>query len=151
MHKLYFNKQQDEIEHRVKHGLMKKTTQNNQNTHENGTGRKEKEKEANPTDYIMRDLFLWAILMNYTDMAIVFLSHMKHRICPALIAIKIFNQYHEKATPSELKDGYKKSAKYFEQYAINCLDKCDDHDMDQACEIILQQNELYGYVSCLQV
>ncbi len=31
------------------------------------------------------------------------------------------------------------------------LDKCDDHDVDQAGEVILQRNELYGYVAYLQV
>ncbi|CAF3846831.1 unnamed protein product [Rotaria sp. Silwood1] len=51
----------------------------------------------------------------------------------------------------ELKDSYKKNIKYFEQYAINCLDKYDDHDINRACNIVLQQNELYGYVTCLQV
>ena len=29
--------------------------------------------------------------------------------------------------------------------------KSDDHDAAKACEIVLQRNELYGYVTCLQV
>lgn len=99
----------------------------------------------------MRDLFLWAVLMNRIDMAVVFLAHMKYRICPALIASKIFKTYHERASYGEVKNGYKKSAEYFEKYAIDCLDKCGDHDAAKACEVILQQNELYGYVTCLQV
>ncbi|CAF4960643.1 unnamed protein product, partial [Rotaria sp. Silwood1] len=32
-----------------------------------------------------------------------------------------------------------------------CSDKYDDHDINRACNIVLQQNELYGYVTCLQV
>ncbi len=102
-------------------------------------------------DYIMRDLFLWSILMNRIDMAKVLLSHMKYRICPALIATKIFKQYSYKPIYGDLKDSYDDSATYFEQYAIDCLNKCDDNDGAKACEIILQRNELYGYVSCLQV
>lgn len=151
MHKLYFDKQSDEIKHRSRHGLTKRVTSNHQNADENGAGVMIKEKKVDISDYIMRDLFLWAILMNYVDMAKVLLSHMKYRICPALIATKILKQYYQRAIYGELKDGYQKSAEYFEHYAINCLDKCDDHDVDQACEIILQQNELYGYVTCLQV
>ena len=46
----------------------------------------------------LRDLFVWAILMNYIDMAKVCLSHMKYRICPALLATKILKQYHHKAS-----------------------------------------------------
>ncbi len=84
-------------------------------------------------------------------MAKVFLAHAKYRICPALIATKILKEYYRKAPYGEIKNGYMESAKDFEKYAIGCLDKCDDYDADQACEIILQRNELYGYVTCLQV
>ncbi len=102
-------------------------------------------------DYFMRDLFLWAIVMNRVDMAKVLLSHMKYRICPALIATKIFKQYYRKAPYGDLNKSYDESATYFEQYAINCLNKCDEKDEAKACEIILQRNELYGYATCLQV
>ncbi len=84
-------------------------------------------------------------------MAKVFLAHSKYRICPALIATKILKQYYHKAAYGELKNGYMESAKYFEKYAIDCLNKCDENNVDQACEIVLQRNELYGYVTCLQV
>ncbi|CAF4306128.1 unnamed protein product, partial [Rotaria magnacalcarata] len=102
-------------------------------------------------DYVLRDLFLWAILMNRTDIAKVLLCFMKYRICPALIATKILKEYYKEADYGHLQDGYLENAKYFEQYAINCLDKADDYSTELACEIILQQNELYGYVTCLQV
>jgi len=150
MYKLYFNNQKDENEHRLKHGLIKKNGEDDETVNEHQTPLNNKKQQLGH-DYIMRDLFIWSILMNHIDMAKVFLSHMKYRICPALIATKILKQYHHKATYGELKNGYLKSAKYFEQYAINCLDKCDDHDSDKTCEIILQRNELYGYVTCLQV
>ncbi|CAF1069123.1 unnamed protein product [Adineta steineri] len=89
-------------------------------------------------DYIMRDLFIWAILMNHTEMAQVFLSHMKYRICAALIATKILKEYFHGTAYADLKDTYEKNAKYFEEYAI-------------ACQIVLQRIELYGNVTCLQV
>ncbi|CAF3420430.1 unnamed protein product, partial [Rotaria sp. Silwood2] len=76
---------------------------------------------------------------------------LKYRICPALIATKILKKYYSIALYGELKDRYEENIKYFEQYAIDCLDKCDDHDADRACELVIQQNELYGYVTCLQV
>ena len=102
-------------------------------------------------DLIMRDLFIWAILHNYIDMAKVFLAHIKYRICAALIATKILKQYHARASHGELKDGYMASAQYFEQYAIDCVNQCEMHDGNMACEIVLQQIDLFGYVTCLQV
>jgi hypothetical protein len=156
MQRLYFNTFKGEFKHRASWGLLnefEKTLLNG--FHGNETEKFLQKQKATlkqlPQDYIMRDLFIWAVLMNYTHMAKVFLLHMKYRICPALIATKIFKEYQQKATYGDLKDGYEESAKYFEQYAINCLDKSDDHDDERACQIILQQNELYGYVSCLQV
>jgi hypothetical protein len=140
MHKLYFDTLEEENEHRIKCGLQIK-----ENDLSDG------QRKEIMRDYFMRDVFLWAILMNHVDMAKVLLSHMKYRICPALIATKIFKQYHHEASYGDLKKRYDESAKYFEQYAINCLNKCDKNDGAKACEIILQRNELYGYVTCLQV
>jgi hypothetical protein len=154
MHKLYFDSLDGEANYRILWGLMtekeQKTSRKSDHI-ENIRTLSDEVKQEMAHDYIMRDLFLWSILMNYTDMAIVFLSHMKYRICPALIATKILQQYHHKATYGESRDDYANKTNYFEQYAINCLDKCDDNNPDQACEIILQQNKLYGYVTCLQV
>ena len=42
-------------------------------------------------DYVIRDLFLWAIVMNFIDLAKVFLAHTKDRICAALIATEILS------------------------------------------------------------
>jgi hypothetical protein len=140
MHKLYFDTAQEENNDRLESGLTKM----------NRTLSDEEKREM-ADDYIMRDLFLWAILMNYIDMAKVLLSFMKYRICPALIATTILKKYYRKASYGKIKNGYMESAKYFEKYAIDCLHKCDENNVDQACEIILQRNELYGYVTCLQV
>jgi hypothetical protein len=140
MHKLYFDTLDEEDEHRIKKGLKME-----------GKNLSDEERREIMRDYFMRDLFLWAIVTNRIDMAKVLLSHMKYRICPALIATKIFNEYCHKTPYGKLKKSYDKSAKYFEQYAIDCLDKCDDNDGAKACEIVLQRNKLYGYVTCLQV
>jgi hypothetical protein len=154
MHKLYFDSLKKEDEDRTESGLTKRAIETGltkSKDYESMRFLTGEEKNQMTHDYIMRDLFIWSVVMNYTDMAKVLLSHMKYRICPALIATKILKQYHNKATYGDLKDGYLESAKYFEKYAINCIDKCDDHDADLACQIILQRNELYGYVTCLQV
>jgi hypothetical protein len=154
MHKLYFGSLKKDDKDRVEIGLTRRsrpTEAKESKDFENIEYLTSEEKNEMARDHIIRDLFLWAILMNYIDMAKVFLAHAKYRICPALIATKILKQYHLKAAYGELKDGYMESAKYFEKYAIDCLNKCDENNVDQACEIVLQRNELYGYVTCLQV
>lgn len=140
MYQLYYDTLESELTDRKKRGLVdpEKTLS-------------EEEILEKQSDYLLRDLFLWAILMNYIHMAVVFLSFMKYRICPALIATKILKEYYEKASYGDLKRKYLESAKYFEQYAMKCLDRCDAHDFELADQIIFQRNELYGYITCLQV
>ena len=141
IHELYYDTLKDEQSDRYLYGL--KTTQERYLSDE--------EKRQIMRTYFLRDLFLWSIVMNYADMAKVLLSFMDYRICPALIATKIFKEYQRKAPYGDLQKSYTKSIEYFEQYAIDSLGQCDDRDPDKACEIILQRNELYGYVTCLQV
>ena len=141
MYQLYYDTLEEEQDDRQRKGL-KARPQATLTTDEKG--------EIMRT-YFLRDLFLWAILMNCPDMAKVFLSFMDYRICPALIARKIFKEYHRKAPYGDLKKSYETSMKYFEQYAIDCLRQCGNPNNDDVCEIILQRNELFGYVTCLQV
>ncbi|CAF1116563.1 unnamed protein product, partial [Adineta steineri] len=146
MHTLYFTSYKDEVDYRSSWGLIEQNQTNAPNSDQPDKANKEI-----VFDTIMRDLFIWAILMNHTEMAQVFLSHMKYRICAALIATKILKQYFEKAPYGDLRDNYEKNAKYFEEYAIACIKQCEKNDTDQACEIVLQRIELYGNVTCLQV
>ncbi len=148
MHKLYFRSNNDEITYQSLWGLRDNNTKPNKVDVESCDQLIDKEKAR---DYIMRDLFLWAMLMNRTDMAKVFLSYMKYRICAALIATKILKEYYNVATHGELKDSYMKNADYFQDYAIACISQCEKNDPVQSCEIILQRMELYGNVTCLQV
>ncbi|CAF1525888.1 unnamed protein product, partial [Adineta steineri] len=150
MHKLYFNSNADEIKYRASWGLIEQNVEQNQINAQNPDHHVKPNKEI-VFDIIMRDLFIWAILMNHTEMAQVFLSHMKYRICAALIATKILKQYHHKTRYGDLRDNYEKNAKYFEEYAIACIKQCEKNDTDLACEIVLQRIELYGNVTCLQI
>ena len=151
MHPLCFKTRKEENEYIAQRNLTRVA---------NTTGDKEKNdyrlsNDDDPviteTDIAMRDLFLWAVLINYIDMAKVFLAHMKYRICPALIATKILKEYNHIALHDKLKENYMESAKYFEQYAIECITACEERDTEQACKLVLQRNELYGFISCLQV
>jgi hypothetical protein len=104
------------------------------------------------TDQTFRDLFIWAILMNYIDMAKMLLAHINHRICAALIARKILKSFRDKyAVYSDKNIEYKQSMSYFEDYAIECVTRCYKNDQDKACELVLRQCEIFGNVTCLQV
>ena len=135
MRKLYFDSDDNEIEYQNRHAPREHTNQ----------------ALINKNDMIMRDLFIWAILHNYIDMAKVFLAYMKYRICAALIATDILRKYHSEASHGELKNGYMQNAEYFEQYAIDCISQCERHDPNLACEIVLQQINLFGSITCLEV
>ena len=151
MHKLYYDSAKDEYIDREHDGLILKSNKKHTGSSHDAENPLTQFNEELARDYIMRDLFLWAILMNYIDMAKVLLSFMKYRICPALIASKILKAYEAQTAASDKQDQYKTDATYFEQYAIDCVDYCDDIDVDKTFEIILQRNEVYGYVTCAQV
>jgi hypothetical protein len=154
MHDLYFDSNEDEIKYLLLWGFKEESNEENQikvQVVDSPEAHMTREIKQMMHDYIMRDLFLWSILMNRIDMAKVFLSHLKYRICAALIATKILKEYNLIATHGEMKENYMKSAEYFEQYAIECVKQCEKYDADQAYQIVLQRIELYGNVSCLQV
>ena len=102
-------------------------------------------------DLILRDLFLWTVLMNRIDMATVLLSHLKHRICAALIASQILKSYADLSSYTHIKEGYQQSADYFQNYAIQCLTLCFANDASKTCQIILRSNPLFAEQSCLRV
>jgi hypothetical protein len=154
MHKLYFDSARDQNIYNSLWGLKEQREDRYQEDNHVVDAQDDLLNNENRhliRDYTMRDLFLWSILMNRIDMAKVFLSHMKYRVCAALIATKILKEYYGKATYGELKDSYLGNANYFEKYAIECINKCEKNDADQACPLVLQRIELYGNVTCLQV
>ena len=102
-------------------------------------------------DKVYRDLFFWAILTNRIEMAQVFLSYMKNRICAALIASKVFKSYISYAQDNESKELLTSQGEQFETYANECLKSCYNYEEETACEIAIRRINLFGSVTCLQV
>ena len=151
---LYFDTQQQEDEYRLLWDGIKqsrKISPLGRAANSASTVAQQRNSGQLQRDYIMRDLFLWAVFMNRIDMAKIFLAHMKYRICAALIATKILKTYYGQAEFGDIKDSYKTSADYFEQYAIECIKLCYKNNPEQACEIVLHRITLFGDVTCLQV
>jgi hypothetical protein len=155
MHKLYFDSHEGENKYRNLWGMEGKPpiekNQININVIDTYDYVLIKENGQLMRDYIMRDLFLWAILMNRIEMAKVFLCYLKYRVCAALIATQILRSYYLRAVYGESKDNYLKFADYFQDYAIACINQCEDNNPNQACQIVIQQIELFGNVTPLQV
>ncbi|UJR20243.1 hypothetical protein I4U23_023374 [Adineta vaga] len=102
-------------------------------------------------EYIYRDLFLWCILTCRLDMAKIFLSQLKTRICSALIASKILKSLADYAPDQFAKDALYSKANEFETHAIEFVRCAYTNDKHQACELIIRQTKLYGNTTCLQM
>ena len=117
--------------------------------------KEEEEEEMNinstDTEHIFRDLFLWCVLTYRLDMAEVFLSKMRTRICSALIASKILKSLADYAPDQAAKDALHSKADYFETHAIEFIRCAYVNDKYQACELIMRRIDLYGGVTCLQM
>lgn len=108
-------------------------------------------KENNDAEYIYRDLFLWCVLTYRLDMAKIFLSQLKTRICSSLIAAKILKSLAAYAPDHVAKDTLHSRADEFETHAIEFVRCAYMNDKHQACELIMRCTKIYGGVTCLQM
>jgi hypothetical protein len=102
-------------------------------------------------DRMLRDLFLWTVLMDMPEMAKVIVVHVQSRICAALVASTIFKQYAKLTDTVHLKEKLRAQALDFEIYAARCIDQCYEYNERMACELLWRQVPLFGYVTCMQV
>ena len=107
--------------------------------------------EGSDAEHIYRDLFLWCVLTYRLDMAKIFLSQMKTRICSALIASKILKSLADYAPDHIAKQTLYSKAGDFENHAIEFVRCAYSTDKYQACELIIRRVKLYGGVTCLQM
>ncbi len=108
-------------------------------------------KPEGDAEYIYRDLFIWCVLTYRLDMAKIFLSQMKTRICSALIASKILKSLAAYAPDQAAKDTLHTKASDFETYAIEFVRCSYCYDKHQTCELIMRRVDLYSGVTCLQM
>ncbi|CAF3523516.1 unnamed protein product [Rotaria socialis] len=107
--------------------------------------------ETLDAEHIYRDLFLWCILTYRLEMAKIFLSQMKTRICSALVASKILKSFVPYAPDKVLKEILFSKAADFEMYAIEFVRCSYFYDKYQTCELIMRRVDLYGGTTCLQM
>jgi hypothetical protein len=102
-------------------------------------------------DELLRDLFLWSVLMDMPEIAKILLVHLQPRICAALIASTIFKGYAKASTAVDHKEKFKSQSREFETHAAMFTDKCYEYNGNLACELLLRQIPLFGNVTCMQV
>jgi hypothetical protein len=100
---------------------------------------------------LLRDLFLWSVLMDMPEIAKILLVHLQPRICAALIASTIFKAYAKASTAVDHKEKFKSQSREFETHAAMFTDKCYGYNGNLACELLLRQIPLFGNVTCMQV
>ncbi|CAF1306706.1 unnamed protein product [Adineta steineri] len=109
------------------------------------------DKENTDAEYIYRDIFLWCILTYRLDMAKIFLSQMKTRICSALIASKILKSFADYAPDQAAKDILFAKANDFETHAIEFVRCAYVKNKHKACQLIMRSTNLYKGVTSLQM
>ena len=100
---------------------------------------------------MLRDLFLWSVFMDLSEMAKVLLSHMNERICASLIAAKIFKNYSNNSATIDMRDRLQRQVVEFEIYSAKCVEKCYACNEVMSCELLLREVPLFGNVTCMQV
>ncbi|CAF3511447.1 unnamed protein product [Rotaria sp. Silwood1] len=100
--------------------------------------------------HLLRDLFLWSILMDMPEMAKVLLLHVRSRICAALIASAVFKRYSKASQTVDVKDKFRMQSLEFETYAAMCVNKCYEYNEKRACELLVRQIPLFGNITCMQ-
>jgi len=101
---------------------------------------------------MLRDLFIWSILSENSEMSFVLLLQSRSRIIASLIAAGITGRLISK------KDGYldhfhklHKQSQDYEKFATECIDVCYKRNEKTACQLLLREIPLFGNVNCMQV
>ncbi|CAF0985618.1 unnamed protein product, partial [Rotaria sordida] len=94
-----------------------------------------------------RELFLWSVIAGRQDLALLFWSRGKNKICAALIATLIYKIHaHEKND-----DSYNQSAEEFEYLAVQILDKFYQANSKAWLKAIIRQIPAYGNATWLEL
>ena len=104
------------------------------------------------TQEMLREIFLWAVIEGYSEMAFILLLQIKPRISAALIAAGIAHRL------MSASDGYldrlhkfRKQSSDYERFATACIDDCYQRNERRACQLLLREIPLFGNVTCMQV
>ncbi|UJR07956.1 hypothetical protein I4U23_012235 [Adineta vaga] len=101
---------------------------------------------------MLRDIFLWAVVEGYSEMAFVLLLQLKSRISAALVATGITDRL--MSTSDSYLDRvhkFQKQSNDYERFATACIDDCYKRSERRACQLLLREIPLFGNITCMQV
>ncbi|XP_052078596.1 transient receptor potential cation channel subfamily M member 2-like isoform X1 [Mytilus californianus] len=111
-----------------------------------GTSKPE-EIELTYADYPFHHLFVWAIMVNWKEMAMIFWKHDTDNTCSALFASALLNKLAERAHFSshmDLSTSLRENASYFETLACRVITEMYNRDRDKALKILVTKVGRYN-------
>ncbi|CAF1382782.1 unnamed protein product, partial [Rotaria sordida] len=96
---------------------------------------------------IDKELFLWSVIADRRDLALLFWSRAKNKISAALIATLLYKKH----ARNEKDSSYKKSADEFENLAVQILDKFYQADSQTCTKAIIRRIPAWGNVTWLDL
>ena len=113
------------------------------------------EESASMAEYVSAhpypDIFVWATLMGFDDMADIFLTHVKYPIAACLVACNHFQRMAESTNDAQRVEKLKTKFERFENHAIGILNACYAENPLRTSLMMVQNIQAYGNTSCLKL
>lgn len=97
------------------------------------------------------ELFLWAVLMNRTDMAFLFWKEGMEGLPAALVANRLLKAMKQRSQDYDQMNKLQAHADLFEERSIGVLTECYASDEKMALQLLVQQRENWGRTSCILI
>ncbi|CAF3676523.1 unnamed protein product [Rotaria socialis] len=104
-----------------------------------------------PATGFIRDLFLWSLFVNRSNLATCLCSRSENTIVAAMLACKIYQTAARSINESEKKAEYESKESEFDDHAAGIINKCFEKDEEFAVTILTSTSKQYFYYSPLQL
>lgn len=108
-------------------------------------------KQSYDKQEMLRDIFIWSVCENHTEIAFILLLQIKSRICAALVGAGMAHHLSRKNKNPHIRSLYRKHREALEEYASVCINECYQQNRRRACQLLLREIPLFGNVTCMQV
>ncbi|XP_041459667.1 transient receptor potential cation channel subfamily M member-like 2 isoform X2 [Lytechinus variegatus] len=107
--------------------------------------------QTNQFEYPLRELFIYAILQNWHDMAKLFWEEGRESIASALAASKMLKGMADKEDDSDQIDNMIAHAETYEELAIGVLNECYVEDEERSALLLVCELPFWGNSTCLNM
>ncbi|XP_067687429.1 transient receptor potential cation channel subfamily M member-like 2 [Haliotis asinina] len=92
----------------------------------------------------IQELFIWSVLMNRQEMAILFWKEGNEQTAAALVANSILKALRKRTDDAELMKTLESNANEFEDLAVGVLNSCYNSDEQKAQDLLIRELENWG-------